>query len=72
MVKQFAHPELPQICGEPAHAILLEAKQMLKTNAHQSVGNQANYGYLGLISTPREFTNISNTLLVCPTDQETL
>ena len=67
---QFEFPVLERIHGEPTYATLKLLKKQLKANA-QSVRNSANYGYLGLVLSPADYANVTNTPFVRPADPGT-
>ena len=56
----FQYPTLDRIIGEPKYESLRNLKMQLKANAI-TVGGNTNFGYLGLVLTPTEFAQVSNT-----------
>ena len=65
----FQYKTLTKIHGEPTYETLQEIKDQLKTNAasvSSSLGGGQN-GYLGLVLSPAEYTNVSPTPFLMPT-----
>ena len=59
----FELATLPKIHGEPTYQNLKDLKDKLKTNATKIPSDLGGggFGHLGLVLTPAEYANISNT-----------
>ena len=55
----FQYPTVDKIVGQPKFGSLKTIKQHFDANV-QTVGDVANFGYLGLVLTPQEFVQVHN------------
>ena len=70
----FEFATLPKIHGEPNYQNLKDLKDKLKTNATKIPSDLGGggFGHLGLVLTPAEYANISNTPYARPQHPGTL